>query len=91
MGPPPMPFLTAGVFMKATARMDAMQLETDSLRATVVSAQGQIQASRPPPPPRSPPLSCVHRCHLLWWGGFFSFSINGLLATVPLLGESGEH
>ncbi|EDQ90585.1 uncharacterized protein MONBRDRAFT_6973 [Monosiga brevicollis MX1] len=35
-----------GVFVKATARMDNMQKETEDLRAHLVNAQGQIQLNR---------------------------------------------
>eukprot|EP00730_Choanoeca_flexa_P016536 TRINITY_DN7839_c0_g1_i3.p1 TRINITY_DN7839_c0_g1~~TRINITY_DN7839_c0_g1_i3.p1 ORF type:complete len:675 (+),score=205.44 TRINITY_DN7839_c0_g1_i3:172-2196(+) len=35
-----------GVFMKATARMDEMQKETNELRVTVTGAQGLIQVNR---------------------------------------------
>ncbi|EGD73122.1 hypothetical protein PTSG_04835 [Salpingoeca rosetta] len=36
----------SGVFMKATARMDAMQKETDNIRETLTTTQGQVQLNR---------------------------------------------
>lgn len=36
----------AGVFLKATARMDAMQEEANQLKEQINSAQGQVQVNR---------------------------------------------
>ena len=35
--------MSLGVMLKATARMDEMQKETDELRASIASTTGQVQ------------------------------------------------